>query len=210
MPARHHAAGPKTEAMRAKTNESPGIKSKMDDVAEAVAAVKRDLIQVLPKMRRAGRTDVSDLKVSVNAAGLGAPLRRGVSTGGCRGGLLPRCTCAYRPWAGATSCGLPRSSDCVGFCGAFSQEPSFSRRKIRLCVVLLGELIPLSQETARSRRVTQVVLRLVFLAAAEFFGATSCGVLRATTASDYASLFRPNTYGILGRSPTTCRGDHSP
>ena len=30
----------KTEAMRAKTDESPSIKSKMDDVAEAVAAVK--------------------------------------------------------------------------------------------------------------------------------------------------------------------------
>jgi len=56
-----------TEAMRAKTNESPAIKSKMEDVAEAVAAVKRDLIGSLPKMRRAGRTDVSDLKVSVNA-----------------------------------------------------------------------------------------------------------------------------------------------
>jgi hypothetical protein len=48
--------------MRAKTEESSGIKSKMDDVAEAVAAVKRDLIEGLPKMRRAGRTDVSDLK----------------------------------------------------------------------------------------------------------------------------------------------------
>jgi hypothetical protein len=55
------------EAMRAKLNESPSIKSKMDDVAEAVAAVKRDLIGELPKMRRAGRTDVSDLAVSVNA-----------------------------------------------------------------------------------------------------------------------------------------------
>ena len=55
------------EAMRAKVNESPGINSKMDDVAEAVAAVKRDLIVELPKMRRAGRTDVSDLAVSVNA-----------------------------------------------------------------------------------------------------------------------------------------------
>ena len=137
--------------MRAKTNESPGIKSKMDDVAEAMAAVKRDLIEVLPKMRRAGRTDVSDLKVSVNAAGLGAPLRRGVSTGGCRGGLLPRCTCAYRPWAGATSCDLTRSSDCVGFCVAFPQEPSFSRRKTRLCVVLLGELWPFLKAAARSR-----------------------------------------------------------
>jgi hypothetical protein len=30
-------------------------------------AVKRDLIEGLPKMRRAGRTDVSDLAVSVNA-----------------------------------------------------------------------------------------------------------------------------------------------
>ena len=56
-----------TEAMQAKTNESPSIKSKMDDVAEAVAAVKRDLIGELPKMRRAGRTDVSDLRISLNA-----------------------------------------------------------------------------------------------------------------------------------------------
>jgi len=56
-----------TEAMRAKTDESPAIKSKIDDVAEAVVAVKRDLIGELPKMRRSGRTDVSDLKVSINA-----------------------------------------------------------------------------------------------------------------------------------------------
>ena len=54
-----------TEAMQSKTNESPSIKSKMDEVAEAVAAVKRDLIGVLPKMRRAGRTDVSDLRVTM-------------------------------------------------------------------------------------------------------------------------------------------------
>ena len=39
----------------------------MDDVASAVAAVKRDLIAELPKMRRAGGTDVGDLAVSVNA-----------------------------------------------------------------------------------------------------------------------------------------------
>jgi len=52
--------------MRAKTGESPSIKSKMDDVAEALAAVKRDLIGGLPKMRRAGRTDVGDLQVTVN------------------------------------------------------------------------------------------------------------------------------------------------
>lgn len=53
--------------MRAKVNESPGIKSEMDDVAEAVAALKRDLISELPKMQRASRTDVRDLAVSVNA-----------------------------------------------------------------------------------------------------------------------------------------------
>ena len=55
-----------TEAMLAKTNESPSITSKMADVAEAVAAVKRDLICELPKMRRTGMTDVSDLQVSLN------------------------------------------------------------------------------------------------------------------------------------------------
>lgn len=54
------------EAMRAGSNESPNIKGKMDDVAEAVAAVKRDLIGELPKMRRSGRTDVSDLQVAFN------------------------------------------------------------------------------------------------------------------------------------------------
>jgi hypothetical protein len=55
------------EAMRAKTDESPAIKSKMDEVAEAAVAVKRDLIGELPKICRAGRTDVSDLQISVNA-----------------------------------------------------------------------------------------------------------------------------------------------
>lgn len=54
------------DAMQSNTNESPSIKSKMDEVAEAVAAVKRDLIGSLPKMRRTGRTDVSDLRVTVN------------------------------------------------------------------------------------------------------------------------------------------------
>lgn len=53
-----------TEAMQAKTNESPSIKSKIDDVATAVAVVKRDLIGELPKMHRSGRTDVSDLQVA--------------------------------------------------------------------------------------------------------------------------------------------------
>ena len=36
--------------MRAKTDESPSIKSKMDDAAEAVAAVTRDLIEGLASL----------------------------------------------------------------------------------------------------------------------------------------------------------------
>ena len=54
------------EAMKERINESLSIKSKMDDVAEEVDAVKRDLIGELPKMRRARSTDVSDLWVTVN------------------------------------------------------------------------------------------------------------------------------------------------
>lgn len=55
------------QAMQARVEETPAIKSKMEDVAAAIAAVKRDLIAVLPKMRRAGKTDVSDLQISFNA-----------------------------------------------------------------------------------------------------------------------------------------------
>lgn len=54
-----------THAMRFKVEETPAIKSKMDDVAAALAAVKRDLIAELPKMQRAGKTDVSSLRVAV-------------------------------------------------------------------------------------------------------------------------------------------------
>jgi hypothetical protein len=38
----------------------------MVNVAEAVAAVERDLICERPKMRRTGKTDVSDLQVATN------------------------------------------------------------------------------------------------------------------------------------------------
>ena len=34
-------------------------------MSEAVAAVERDLICELPKMRRTGKTDVSDLRVTI-------------------------------------------------------------------------------------------------------------------------------------------------
>jgi hypothetical protein len=55
------------QAMQAKVEESSAIKSKMDDVAASIAAVKQDLLSVLPKMRRSGRTDLSDLTVSVSS-----------------------------------------------------------------------------------------------------------------------------------------------
>ena len=55
-----------TEAMKERINESLSIKSKMDDVAEAVAAVRRDLMADLPKMRQAGRTEVGDFQVTAN------------------------------------------------------------------------------------------------------------------------------------------------
>jgi hypothetical protein len=58
---------PLAKALRATTNESPGIKSMMNDVAEAIAAVTRDPIGELPRTCRSGHTDVGDLEVSVNA-----------------------------------------------------------------------------------------------------------------------------------------------
>jgi hypothetical protein len=56
-----------TQAMRFKVEETPAIKSKMDDVAAALGAVKQDLIAELPKMHRSGKTDVTDLRITVNA-----------------------------------------------------------------------------------------------------------------------------------------------
>jgi len=47
-------------------------------------ALKRDLIGKLPRMRRAGRTDVSDLQVSVNAL---RPVYAAALWGGVRGGF---------------------------------------------------------------------------------------------------------------------------
>lgn len=55
-----------SQAMQEKVEESPAIKSKIEDVAASIAAVKQDLLAVLPKMRRSGRTDLSDLTVSIS------------------------------------------------------------------------------------------------------------------------------------------------
>jgi hypothetical protein len=55
-----------TEAMKAKVNEDAAITARMEHVQESIDLVKRDILQHLPKMRRAGRTDVSDLRVTVS------------------------------------------------------------------------------------------------------------------------------------------------
>ena len=81
------------EAMKARINESPSIKSKMDDVAEAVAAVKRDLIGELPKNAscRPDRCEQPRGHGERADAGLRAALRRGLTAGGVVGqDIFPR------------------------------------------------------------------------------------------------------------------------
>jgi hypothetical protein len=56
-----------TEAMKAKVNEDSAITARMEHVQESIDVVKRDILQHLPKMRRSGRTDVSDLRITMNA-----------------------------------------------------------------------------------------------------------------------------------------------
>jgi len=82
----------------------------MDDVAEGVAAVKRDLISELPKMRRACRDRCQRPRGLGEQpdAGFGAALRGGVNAGGVPGGgqdLLPWCLRACRTWASAKHAG---------------------------------------------------------------------------------------------------------
>lgn len=55
-----------TEAMKAKVNEDAAITARMEHVQESIDVVKRDILQHLPKMRRSGRTDVSDLSVRIS------------------------------------------------------------------------------------------------------------------------------------------------
>ena len=54
-----------TEAMKAKVNEDSAITARMEHVQESIDVVKRDILQHLPKMRRSGRCDVSDLRVTI-------------------------------------------------------------------------------------------------------------------------------------------------
>lgn len=59
-----------TEAMDDRVNEDTAIQQRIDDVQEAITAVRTELIDKLPKMKRAGRIVTSELKVSVTPVGI--------------------------------------------------------------------------------------------------------------------------------------------
>lgn len=54
-----------TEAMADGVNEDRHIKRRIDDVNAAITAVRKDLINQLPKMKRAGKVVTKDLEVSL-------------------------------------------------------------------------------------------------------------------------------------------------
>jgi hypothetical protein len=54
-----------TEAMNEDTEKDAEIKSRIDNVTEAIAAVRKDLLAKLPKMERAGRTITKGLQITV-------------------------------------------------------------------------------------------------------------------------------------------------
>lgn len=53
------------EAMDEGTNEDSHIKSRIDDVAAAISAVRKELIDRLPKMHRSGKVVTKDLAVTL-------------------------------------------------------------------------------------------------------------------------------------------------
>jgi len=56
-----------TEAMQNGVNEDRHIKSHIEDVNGAIEAVRTDLLAQLPKMKRAGRTVMKELEVTLTA-----------------------------------------------------------------------------------------------------------------------------------------------
>ena len=55
------------EAMDSGVSEDDHIKSRIDDVTAAIAAVRTDLLAKLPKMPRTGRTITKGLQISVSS-----------------------------------------------------------------------------------------------------------------------------------------------
>ncbi len=58
-----------TEAMDDRVNEDAAIQKRIDDVQEAISAVRSELIDQLPKMKRAGRLVTKDLDIAVTSVG---------------------------------------------------------------------------------------------------------------------------------------------
>ena len=58
-----------TEAMDDKVNEDAAIQNRIDDVQEAISAIRKDLIDQLPKMKRSGRLVTKDLEIAVTPVG---------------------------------------------------------------------------------------------------------------------------------------------
>lgn len=58
-----------TEAMDDKVNEDAAIQQRIDDVQEAISAIRTDLIDQLPKMKRSGRLVTKDLDIAVTSVG---------------------------------------------------------------------------------------------------------------------------------------------
>lgn len=61
-----------TEAMDDRVNEDASIQARIDDVQEAITAIRKDLIDQLPKMKRSGRLDTKNLVVNVTPVGVTA------------------------------------------------------------------------------------------------------------------------------------------
>ena len=53
-----------TEAMEAERNKDASISSRIRHVSDAVEFVKREILQTLPKMKRSGRLDTRNLRVT--------------------------------------------------------------------------------------------------------------------------------------------------
>lgn len=58
-----------TEAMDDKVNGNAAIQQRIDDVQEAISAIRNDLINQLPKMKRSGRLITKELDVAVTSVG---------------------------------------------------------------------------------------------------------------------------------------------
>lgn len=58
-----------TEAMDDKVNEDAAIQARIEDVQQAISAIRKDLLDFLPKMKRSGRLVTKDLDIAVTSVG---------------------------------------------------------------------------------------------------------------------------------------------